>query len=36
MASTLGPYGNNSLIEYEPGVPRLTKDGVTVAKNLEL
>ena len=33
--STLGPLGRNCLIEYELGVPRLTKDGVTVIKNLK-
>ena len=27
--------GWNSLLEYEPGVPRITKDGVTVVKNIE-
>lgn len=34
--STLGPFGRNCLIEYEAGVPRVTKDGVTVVKNLEV
>lgn len=33
--STLGPLGRNCLIEYELGVPRITKDGVTVIKNLK-
>lgn len=33
---TLGPFGRNCMIEYEPGLPRITKDGVTVCKNLEV
>ena len=31
---TLGPGGRNVCIEYEVGLPRITKDGVTVAKNI--
>ncbi|KRX00206.1 GroEL-like apical domain [Pseudocohnilembus persalinus] len=30
--ATLGPKGRNVLLEYELGEPRITKDGVTVAK----
>ncbi|MGI4775510.1 MAG: TCP-1/cpn60 chaperonin family protein, partial [Janthinobacterium lividum] len=33
---TLGPKGRNVAIEQSFGVPRLTKDGVTVAKSIEL
>jgi chaperonin GroEL len=33
---TLGPKGRNVLIEKSFGAPRITKDGVTVAKELEL
>ena len=33
---TLGPKGRNVLIEKPYGAPRLTKDGVTVAKEIEL
>jgi chaperonin GroEL len=33
---TLGPRGRNVLIERSFGAPRLTKDGVTVAKEIEL
>ena len=32
----MGPFGRNCLIEYEAGIPRITKDGVTVLKNLEI
>ena len=31
---TLGPGGRNALLEYEPGLPKITKDGVTVVKNV--
>jgi chaperonin GroEL len=33
---TLGPKGRNVVIEKSFGAPRLTKDGVTVAKEIEL
>jgi chaperonin GroEL len=33
---TLGPKGRNVLINKSYGAPRLTKDGVTVAKEIEL
>jgi chaperonin GroEL len=33
---TLGPKGRNALIEKTFGAPRVTKDGVTVAKEIEL
>ena len=33
---TLGPKGRNVLIEKSYGAPRISKDGVTVAKELEL
>ena len=33
---TLGPKGRNVLIEKGYGAPRITKDGVTVAKEIEL
>ncbi len=33
---TLGPKGRNVAIEKDHGAPRLTKDGVTVAKEIEL
>jgi chaperonin GroEL len=33
---TLGPKGRNVVIEKSFGAPRITKDGVTVAKELEL
>jgi chaperonin GroEL len=33
---TLGPKGRNVAIEQSYGAPRLTKDGVTVAKSLDL
>ena len=33
---TLGPKGRNVAIEQSYGPPRLTKDGVTVAKSIEL
>ena len=32
---TLGPKGRNVLIDRSFGAPRITKDGVTVAKELE-
>jgi chaperonin GroEL len=36
VASTLGPRGRNVLIEKSWGAPTVTKDGVTVAKEIEL
>src|SRR3984893_5051542 len=33
---TLGPKGRNVVIEKSFGAPRTTKDGVTVAKEIEL
>src|SRR6202167_2860679 len=33
---TLGPKGRNEVIEKSFGAPRITKDGVTVAKEIEL
>ena len=33
---TLGPKGRNVIIEKSYGAPRTTKDGVTVAKEIEL
>src|SRR3979490_2002353 len=33
---TLGPKGRNGVIEKSYGAPRSTKDGVTVAKEIEL
>ncbi len=33
---TLGPKGRNVLIDKSYGSPRLTKDGVSVAKEIEL
>lgn len=29
--TTLGPFGRNVALEYEDKLPRITKDGVTVA-----
>ncbi|NBX73953.1 MAG: chaperonin GroEL [Alphaproteobacteria bacterium] len=36
VSVTLGPKGRNVLIERSFGAPRITKDGVTVAKEVEL
>ena len=36
VAATLGPKGRNLLIEYNYSTPILTKDGVTVAKSIDL
>ena len=36
VTSTLGPNGRNVLIQAEMGPPSSTKDGVTVAKSIEL
>ena len=33
---TLGPKGRNVMLDKSYGAPRLTKDGVTVAKEIEL
>src|ERR1700687_3122792 len=33
---TLGPKGRNAVLEEKIGVPVITKDGVTVAKEIEL
>jgi len=32
---TLGPKGRNVAIEQSYGAPKITKDGVTVAKSIE-
>jgi chaperonin GroEL len=34
VEKTLGPGGRNVCVEYEVGSPKITKDGVTVAKNV--
>ena len=36
VVTTLGPKGRNVVIQNEHGVPQSTKDGVTVAKAIEL
>jgi chaperonin GroEL len=36
VKSTLGPVGHNVLLHKSWGAPRVTKDGVTVAKEIEL
>jgi len=36
VVTTLGPNGRNVVIQSEQGVPQSTKDGVTVAKAIEL
>ena len=36
VKKTLGPKGRNVVIEKSFGAPRITKDGVTVAKEIEL
>lgn len=36
VKTTLGPKGRNVLIEKSYGAPRITKDGVSVAKEVEL
>ena len=33
---TLGPKGRNVVLDKSYGAPRVTKDGVTVAKEIEL
>jgi chaperonin GroEL len=35
VQTTLGPKGRNVVIEQSYGPPKITKDGVTVAKNIE-
>lgn len=35
VQTTLGPKGRNVIIEKSYGAPQITKDGVTVAKNIE-
>ncbi len=36
VKTTLGPRGRNVIIEKKYGAPTVTKDGVTVAKEIEL
>src|SRR5712672_3594907 len=36
VRGTLGPKGRNVVLERSYGAPRITKDGVTVAKEIEL
>ena len=36
VAATLGPKGRNAVIDRKFGSPTITKDGVTVAKEIEL
>jgi chaperonin GroEL len=36
VGSTLGPRGNNVIIGKSYGDPKITKDGVSVAKEIEL
>tara|TARA_B100001564_G_scaffold130635_1_gene109316 strand:- start:4979 stop:6640 length:1662 start_codon:yes stop_codon:yes gene_type:complete len=36
VTSTLGPSGRNVILEQDMGMPSSTKDGVTVAKSIEL
>eukprot|EP00758_Cryptobia_borreli_P014167 Tbor_TRINITY_DN5897_c0_g3::TRINITY_DN5897_c0_g3_i1::g.6702::m.6702/K04077/groEL, HSPD1; chaperonin GroEL len=36
VATTMGPKGRNVIIEQAYGAPKITKDGVTVAKSIEL
>ena len=35
VQATLGPKGRNVVIDQSFGAPKITKDGVTVAKNIE-
>jgi chaperonin GroEL len=35
VETTLGPKGRNVLIDQPYGAPKITKDGVTVAKSIE-
>ncbi|MFA5355044.1 MAG: TCP-1/cpn60 chaperonin family protein, partial [Thermodesulfovibrionales bacterium] len=36
VKATLGPRGRNVIIDRKFGAPNITKDGVTVAKEIEL
>jgi chaperonin GroEL len=36
VKATLGPKGRNVILDKSFGAPRITKDGVTVAKEIEL
>ncbi|MCC6422767.1 MAG: chaperonin GroEL, partial [Phycisphaerales bacterium] len=36
VKATLGPRGRNVVLQKSFGSPRITKDGVTVAKEIEL
>ncbi|MCB1154960.1 chaperonin GroEL, partial [bacterium] len=36
VKATLGPKGRNAILEKSFGAPTVTKDGVTVAKEIEL
>src|SRR3546814_8144140 len=36
VKGTLGPKGRNVVLQKSFGAPRITKDGVTVAKDIEL
>ena len=36
VASTLGPRGRNAVLDKGWGSPKITKDGVTVAEDIEL
>ena len=36
VVTNLGPNGRNVVIQHDQGVPQSTKDGVTVAKSIEL
>lgn len=36
VASTMGPSGHSVIIDMETGPPMITKDGVTVAKSINL
>ena len=36
VSSTLGPKGHSVIIDKGYGIPHITKDGVTVAKEVEL
>ena len=36
VVSTLGPRGRNAVLDKGWGAPKITKDGVTVAKEIDL
>ena len=36
VKATLGPKGRNAILDKKFGAPTITKDGVTVAKEIEL